>query len=220
MSTRAAVVGSPLLEIVDHPGLRGPDASHGLALAPGELAFLGGESGSGKTRLLRQLVDLEPGLPGEARVSGTPIYRFEPAALRRRLGLLPQELPAHACSGRELLESIRRFGRNRAGCLDAAEARLWLELLELEAHLDKPIGLLSGGEKRRLSLLALLLPCPDVLLLDEPEAGLDARRRAVLDRFVARALEERRAVLWVSHLEPGEAFRAAGRYRLVLPARA
>jgi len=209
-----ATAPAPYLEIRGHPFLEGPEGAGPLQLAAGQLAFLEGESGSGKTRLLRQLVDLEPGLPGEARVAGRPLPSLEPGELRRRIGLLPQELPAHDGTGRELLAAIRGFSRNRGCCLGPGETGAWIALLELEPHLDKPIALLSGGERRRLSLVALLLPRPDLLLLDEPEAGMDSRRRALLDRFVERVLGAGAAVLWISHLPPAEAFRAARRYRL------
>ena len=215
-SPPVATPQTALIEIRNHPALDGPNGPGQLRLAAGELAFLGGESGTGKTRLLRQLLDLEPGLEGEAWVSGRSVATLEPRELRRHLGLLPQELPNHACTGRELIDRILGFARNHGACLDASEIREWLDEMELEAHMDREISLLSGGEKRRLSLLALVVPRPAVLLLDEPEAGLDPRRRDALDLFVQRALGTGKAVLWVTHLEPAEVFREAQRYRVVM----
>jgi ABC-type multidrug transport system ATPase subunit len=210
---------APLLEIREHPDLEGPAGPGHLHLAAGELAFLTGESGSGKTRLLRQLLDLEPGLGGRALLGGREITGLEPAELRRRIGLLPQELPNHSGSGRELLRSMRGFARNRGRWLDELEVAGWCELLELEAHLEKEIRTLSGGEKRRLSLLLLAVSRPELMLLDEPESGLDPRRRSALDEYVRIARAEGTAVLWITHLEASGPFADAPRYSLVRGAR-
>jgi len=206
---------APLLEIRDHPGLEGPSGGGRLQLTAGQLAFLTGESGSGKTRLLRQLLDLEPGLGGRAFLGGRDVTGMEPAELRRRIGLLPQELPEHPGSGRELLRSMRGFARNRGRCLDELQVARCCELLELEPHLDKEIRTLSGGEKRRLSLLLLALSRPELMLLDEPESGLDPRRRSALDEYVRISLGEGRAVLWITHLEGSGPFADADRFALV-----
>lgn len=211
---------APLLELRGHPRLEGPEGPGALRLGAGGLAFLGGESGSGKTRLLRQLVDLEAAREGEVFVLGRPQASLDVARLRRHVALLPQELPLHPGTGRDLLDQVRGFARNRGRCLEPADLEGWLERLELGPHLDTPIDRLSGGEKRRLGLAALLVPRPDVLLLDEPEAGLDGRRRETLERYVERTLGDSRAVLWISHLDPPERFGDAPRYRLTTEARA
>ncbi len=203
-----------LLEIQGHPGLEGPLGQGVLRIQPGELAFLEGESGAGKTRLLRHLVDLEPGLQGDVFLAGQPVKDMPPALLRKQISLLPQDLPIHPCTGRELLAAIRIYQANRDSHLTETETGEWLELFELTPHLDKKIELLSGGEKRRLSLVASLIPRPRVLLLDEPETGLDPRRRGSLDSFVERALGESMAILWVSHLSAATLFAGAPQYRI------
>jgi len=204
---------APLLEIREHPDLQGPEGPGHLRLGTGQLAFLCGESGSGKTRLLRSLLDLEPG-PGRALLGGRDVAGIEPAELRHRIGLLPQELPDHPGSGRELLRSVWGFVRNRGACLDELQAARWSELLEVEPHLDKEIRILSGGEKRRLSLLLLAVSRPELMLLDEPESGLDPRRRSALEAYVRISLGEGRAVLWITHLAEGGPFPDAHRYVL------
>jgi ABC-type multidrug transport system ATPase subunit len=204
----------PALEIQNHPQLEGPNGPGTLLLRAKEVAFLEGESGSGKTRLLRRLLDLDADTHGDVFLAGTPLAEISVRELRQRVGWLPQDLPDHRGTGRELLHRIRSFARNR-DCLDETALGSWKELLELEPHLDTEIRLLSGGEKRRLSLLTVMIPCPQVLLFDEPETGLDPRRREALDRFVVRAVDEGKAILWVSHREQTAAFATAPRYRVV-----
>lgn len=210
----ALVSVAPILEVRDHAGLDGPAGPGQLRLHAGELAFLEGESGSGKTRFLRLLVDLDPELRAEVLLAGQPTQVLSPTRLRKEMALLPQELPNHPCTGHDLLAAIRGYEVNRTSHLDLEETAEWVELFELEAHLDKKIELLSGGEKQRLALVASLVPRPRILLLDEPETGLDPRRRDNLDTFVQELLSRGMALLWVSHLDAPEQFADAPRYRI------
>jgi ABC-type multidrug transport system ATPase subunit len=212
MSSSIGDANQALLEIRRQRGLRGPLGDGTLRLGPGELGVLEGESGSGKSRLLRNIVDLEPELEGEILLGGRSSREIPPTVLRKEISLLPQELPIHPCTGRELLELIRGFEINRDSHRSVAETVGWLELFELEPHLDKKLDLLSGGEKRRLALVAGLIPRPRVLLLDEPEAGLDARRRESLELYTRKLLDEGLAILWVSHLGQDTFFAGAPRY--------
>lgn len=156
-----------------------------LTLRRGERVFVRGASGAGKTRLLRLLADLDPH-EGRLLLEGREATEWAPHEWRRRVGLLAAEVPWwHEYVG-------DHFPAN------------WQPPL---AHLGLPaeagswrITRLSSGEKQRLGLLRLLANRPQVLLLDEPTANLDAenvqRVEALLRRYLARS---HAAWLWVSH---------------------
>ncbi|WP_288433575.1 ATP-binding cassette domain-containing protein [uncultured Deinococcus sp.] len=167
-----------------------------LTLYPGERVALTGESGGGKTTLLRLIArDLDPD-GGAVLVSGTDLRDLDPAAWRGALSLHEQHAPVLDGTLRENL---------RLGDPAATEARLRALLDDLGlAHLplDNWVGeggtRLSGGERARVSLArALLRPSP-LLLLDEPTAHLDpdteAQVLAVLEREAAG-----RTLLLVTH---------------------
>jgi ABC-type multidrug transport system ATPase subunit len=144
-----------------------------LDILPGKLVALVGPNGSGKTTLLRLLAgDLEPDA-GEARVLGVDPVRRNPD-LRARVGYLTQSLALDP--EMTARESLRLFASLTGLPRKRREARL-LEvagLFGLDEHLRKRVARLSGGLKRRLHLAISFLSDPEVLLLDEPTAGLDA----------------------------------------------
>jgi len=172
-----------------------------LELVPGECLGLVGPSGSGKSRLLRALVDLEP-WHGELTLDGIPADAMAPTEWRRRVGLLPSE-PV--------------WWEATVGAHFPPEVRPPLEALGLDpALLGRRPETCSTGERQRLALARLLVREPRVLLLDEPTANLDA----VSARRVRALVAERRAagvpVIWVAHDE-AELAEVADR-RLILAA--
>lgn len=181
------------------PALAGID----LELRRGEITALVGVNGSGKTTLLRILAGiLEPdagavevlGIPQPAR-SGQGARR----ALRRRSSYLSQD-PAldPEMTGAETLTLVaslygvpRRHRRRQVAELAAS--------FGVTSHLSKPVSTWSGGLKRRLHLAAGMIHDPELLLLDEPTAGLDPEgRRLLWDDLAARA-GRGRAVAIVTH---------------------
>ncbi|MFP4695624.1 ATP-binding cassette domain-containing protein [Thiohalospira sp.] len=170
-----------------------------LELAPGECLGVAGPSGSGKTRLLRALADLEP-WQGDLALDGIPAHALAPAEWRRRVGLLPAE-PV--------------WWEATVGAHFPPGVRPPVEGLGLDpALLERRPATCSTGERQRLALARLLARDPEVLLLDEPTASLDAASA----RCVRARLAERRAagvpVIWVAHDE-GELAEVADR-RLTL----
>lgn len=169
--------GAVLLEAVD------------WELRAGTLAMVQGATGSGKTALLRTLGLLQPPLAGTYLFRGQPVAATSPAvkaAIRRRLGLALPDLPwlETAGVGANLALPLRVQDGTAAGI----EGVVWdfLQWLGLADRALAPVASLSSGERRLLSIARAAVTRPDLLLADEPLAGLD---RATATR-VARLFQE------------------------------
>lgn len=154
---------------------------------PGAHVLLVGDNGSGKTTLLATLAGLLPKRGGHLRVLGSDPLD-ERRALHQHIGHLGHRDPFYAeLTGREnLLFHARLRG------LGMTEVDQGLERVGLEQAAGRPVGEYSHGMRRRLGLAKALLGDPRLLLLDEPESGLDARGRngfrALLDRHPGRTV--------------------------------
>jgi sulfonate transport system ATP-binding protein len=165
-----------------------------LDIAPGEFVALLGHSGSGKSTLLRVLAGLDREVDGEAQVDGTVSVAFQQ----------PRLLP------------WRRVWRNIVLGLHKPEAGRDLALkalgeVRLAEYADKWPRTLSGGEAQRVSLARALVREPDLLLLDEPFAALDALTRLAMHKLVQDLWRAHQpSVLLVTH-DVDEALRLADR---------
>lgn len=155
-------------------------------LRAGGLVFVCGPSGAGKSRLLRALADLDPS-HGEVRLDGVLREALPPAAWRRQVGLLPADPQWWAPRVIDHFPSLPNHAE--------------LEALGLEAGiLDRPVHVLSSGERQRLALLRLLANGPRVLLLDEPTANLDPDNTGRVERRItALRVGKGVGVVWVGH---------------------
>jgi zinc transport system ATP-binding protein len=200
------IAGSPVLEAshVSFAYGREPvleDVS--LRIAPGEFVALVGPNGSGKSTLVKLLLgSLAPGA-GEVRVFGQP-----PARLRERwrLGYVPQR-PVLASEVPATVEEIvvtgllsRRGWWRPLARADREAARHALESVGLESLALRPLNELSGGQQQRAFIARAFASEPDLLVLDEPIAGVDVEsQRRFRDALVHLATEHGAAVLLVSH---------------------
>jgi ABC-2 type transport system ATP-binding protein len=149
-----------------------------VAFAPGVNGLLG-PNGAGKTTMLRILATVLPADDGRVEVFGDdPSTGGGRLAVRRRLGYLPQEPGFHRhFSAFEFVDyvAILKEWADRKPRHD--EVRRVLTLVGLDAVMHKRIGQLSGGMRRRVGIAQALLGRPDLLVLDEPTAGLDPEQR-------------------------------------------
>jgi ABC-2 type transport system ATP-binding protein len=165
---------------------------------PGEIFGLLGPNGAGKTTTLRCLCTLTE--PDAGRIEILGISAIEnPRAARQRLGYVAQEVALDkVLTGRELLQlqaALYHLPRQVA----AERSDAMLALLGLEAWADQRTGTYSGGLRKRLDLAAGLLHQPDVLVLDEPTAGLDIESRLAIWDFLRQLRQSGISVLITSH---------------------
>jgi heme ABC exporter ATP-binding subunit CcmA len=173
------------------PVLAGVD----LDVDRGEVCLLQGANGAGKTSLLRACAGLLPVVSGEAEVLGYDL-RSDPRSVRPLVGLL-----GHATSLYDDLtvEDNLRFAVRANGGRVASVGPALAEL-GLGGRLGSvQVGRLSAGQRRRVALAALVAQGPELWLLDEPHAGLDAQHRDVLDGIIQRAASGGATVLIASH---------------------
>jgi len=153
-----------------------------FTLSPGERIGIMAPNGSGKTTLFHLIMGLVKPLAGQVSIFGKALREErEFAEVRRRIGLLFQD-PDDQLFSPTVIEDVA-FGPLNLGKTKveaAAIARRTLASLGLNGFEDRITFKLSGGEKRLVSLATVLAMEPEVLLLDEPENGLDTRTRAKL----------------------------------------
>jgi ABC-type sulfate/molybdate transport systems ATPase subunit len=173
--------------------LSAPVVLHAAFEIRGFTALLG-RSGAGKTTLLKALAGLLP-------AAGTPWFGLGPAV--RPVGYLPQgaALFPHLTARGNAAYALR--GPDRMG-----RAQRLLESLGIGALGDRPAGLLSGGEAQRVALARALARQPELLLLDEPSAALDAATRDDMLSWLAGAVAARAIPALVATHDPLVAGRA------------
>lgn len=186
-----------------------------LVLAPAELVFVSGPSGSGKSLLLRAIADLDPH-EGEARIDDMPRSTMPAPEWRRRVGLLPAESHWWEDGVGDHFRAQRGVEPDQDSTPERTALSDLLARLGFGPEvLGWSVARLSTGERQRLALARLLTNEPDVLLLDEATANLDPPNRDRVESIVQDYRRERKAaVLWVSH-DPEQRRRLDGQ-RLII----
>jgi zinc transport system ATP-binding protein len=187
------------------PVLRGID----LAVSEAEVVALLGSNGSGKSTLVRAAMGLVPLVRGEVALFDTPLARF---ASWQRVGYVPQRPTAGAgvpATVREVVASGRLARRRllrplRGGDRAAVDAAL--EAVGLADRRHDGAAQLSGGQQQRVLIARALAGEPDLLVLDEPTAGVDVRSQHAFAEALRRVTARGATVLLVAHdlgaLEP------------------
>lgn len=166
-----------------------------LDVRPGEIFGFLGPNGSGKTTMIRCLLDLIRPTGGSARVLGLD-PQAEPLAVRARVGYLPGELRLD--DNKTALEALRFFNRLRGGRADPAYIRELAGRLDLD--LTRPIKNFSKGNKQKVGVVQALMHRPELLLLDEPTSGLDPLMQQEVLRLIGSAREAGATVFFSSHV--------------------
>ncbi len=166
-----------------------------LDVARGSLIGFLGPNGSGKTTTMRAVMGMVRPDAGTITWDGAVIGED----IRRRIGYMPQERGLYARMRAK--EQIVYFGQ-LAG-LDKTEAGrradVWLDRLDLSDRADSLLQELSGGNQQRVQLAVALVHEPELLILDEPFAGLDPVAAETMQRVLAERTEDGAAVLFSSH---------------------
>ena len=169
----------------------------------GEFFGLLGPNGAGKTTLISILAGLSRATSGSVKVHGCDVVT-DYANARRKLGVVPQELVF------DPFFTVREALRIQSGYFGIKHNDDWID--ELLAHLgltdksDANMRQLSGGMKRRVLVAQALVHKPQVIVLDEPTAGVDVELRQTLWQFIAKLNKQGSTVLLTTHyLEEAEA---------------
>jgi heme ABC exporter ATP-binding subunit CcmA len=200
------------------PVLRGVD----LTVAAGERLALLGPNGAGKTTLLRVLATLNRPDAGRVRVAGYDVAR-EAAALRRVVGYVGHQ--PYLYDELTALENLVFYARMYGVTDPTGRARALLARVGLASRAADRVRIFSRGQQQRLALARGVLHDPRVLLLDEPETGLDEAAIALLDTLLDERTQEGRTTLFTTHdleraLARADAVALLARGRIVYAARA
>ncbi len=173
-----------------------------LTISPGENVAFVGPSGAGKSTTFQLLLRFYDPAAGRIKVDGVDITTLAPEALRKRIGLVPQETVLFGTSARENI----RYGRPEAtdaeieAAARAAGADGFIRALPqgYDTFLGEKGMRLSGGQRQRIAIARAILKDPPILLLDEATSSLDAES----ERYVQQALEglmEHRTTIVIAH---------------------
>ncbi|MEV0969257.1 metal ABC transporter ATP-binding protein [Microtetraspora glauca] len=187
------------------PILRGVD----LSVEDGEFVVVLGANGSGKSTLVRALLGLVPLSGGSVLLYGRPPARFRDW---RRVGYVPQRLSVGGgvpATVREVVSSGRIARQSRFRRTSAADRQAVADALDAVGLADRgadPVNALSGGQQQRVLIARALAGEPDVFVMDEPTAGVDADSQRLLAGTLAELRERGKTVILVAHelgpLEP------------------
>ncbi|MGK4583384.1 metal ABC transporter ATP-binding protein [Kitasatospora sp. HPMI-4] len=199
VSLRAAVAS-----LEGRPVLRGID----LAVRPGEVVALLGANGSGKSTTVKAVIGSVPLEHGALELFGTPYARFRDW---HRIGYVPQRTTAAGgvpatvrevvSTGRLPQHRLLPFRRKDREAVDRA-----LDAVGMLDRAEDGVANLSGGQHQRVLIARALVGTPDLLIMDEPMAGVDMASQQILADTLRREVERGAAVLLVLHelgpLEP------------------
>ncbi len=164
-----------------------------LSLKKGEIIFLRGKSGSGKSQFLKAIISLTPVDKGQIYFKGEETSEDNLPLLRSKIHYVSQNFPLQTGSVRDYLREPfnLKIYKNKKYTLDMPER-----------FLNKKLALLSGGERQMVHLKRSLSLEPEILLLDEPISAMDPETKEEAITLIRKFLEGGGAVIWVTHDPP------------------
>ena len=151
-----------------------------LSIGGGVIGLLG-PNGAGKTTLMQMIATITRPTAGTIRFDGVDVAR-DPDAIRRRLGYLPQDFGVY--DNLTAVEFLSYFAALK-GVHSRARVGEMLEMVNLHNVAKRPVGGFSGGMKQRLGIAQALINNPDLVIVDEPTAGLDPEERVRFRNILA-----------------------------------
>ncbi|MFI0444718.1 metal ABC transporter ATP-binding protein [Actinomadura sp. 6N118] len=207
----SAAQSAPFEMTGGHVRLEGREVLRGIDLSvePGDVLAVMGPNGSGKSTLIKALLGLIPLSAGRTEIFGAVPARFREW---KRIGYVPQRLPMGGgvpATVREVVASGRVARQSRwrpTSAADRAAVDSALEAVGLSDRARDSAHLLSGGQQQRVLIARALAGEPEVFVMDEPTAGVDAASQAALARTLRNLTTAGRTVVLVTHelgpLEP------------------
>ncbi|MES1972475.1 MAG: ABC transporter transmembrane domain-containing protein [Pseudomonadota bacterium] len=173
-----------------------------LAIAPGETVAVVGPSGAGKTTLFQLIQRFYDPTAGQVLLDGVPLPKADPAEIRKRIAMVPQETVIFGASARDNL----RYGKWEASddelwaAAEAANAAEFLRKLPdgLDTFMGEGGARLSGGQRQRVAIARALLRASPILLLDEATSALDAESERLVQEALERLMQDR-TTLVIAH---------------------
>ena len=171
-----------------------------LTIGNGETVAIVGENGAGKTTLVKHMTGLLKPSSGKVLVDGVETTATSTAQLSRKIGVAFQN-PDHQLFSESVKEEMAFALRNFGFPPEVVEQRVsWgLELFELERYKESSPLVLSGGEKKRLTLACILAWDPQMVVLDEPTVGQDSIQKEKLAGTIRMLSSSGKTVVVISH---------------------
>lgn len=173
-----------------------------LVVDAGESVAILGPNGCGKSTFVKGVLGLNHRLGGDVTFFGVPTDQFKQ---RGRVGYVPQKHTLSASFPTTVAEvvalgrlALRPWYRG-ANAEDARAVARALELVAMDAHAKADVAELSGGQQRRVLIARALAAKPDLLIMDEPTAGVDAASQTALAEVLVRLLDYGVTLLTVTH---------------------
>ena len=202
-----ALRGEVLLEVRNLTGAHKPD-NVSFTLHRGEVLGLAGLLGSGRSALARVIAGVEPAVSGEIRIKGQPIAIRNPSdAITAGVALVPEAratqgiIPAHSVATNMVLAVLDRISDK--GIMDRQKANVitddMIKRLSIKtASRDHAVSTLSGGNQQKVVIGKWLATNPDILVLDEPTAGIDIGSKSEIIRLVRDLAAQGKGIVMIS----------------------
>lgn len=171
-----------------------------LQIKDGEFVAIMGENGAGKTTLVKMFNGLLKPSPGKVSVDGVGTTEKSVAQLSRDVGLIFQN-PDHQLFAETVAEELSFSLRNFGFKEDVVERRVTslLNSLDLDRYRNSSPFVLSGGERKRVALAAILVWDPKHVIMDEPTIGQDYLQKDRLRNFIVQLVSQGKAIIIVTH---------------------